>query len=162
MGIEIRSRPRSDHRQTARSLHQFQGHETRRAARTSTAHSENATGASVDPSKITIAEFLDRWDRDFAAVHVTPKTRERYRQIANKQVVPNIGQVPLQKLRPAHLADLYAKLLKAGLSPRTVGHVHRLRLHRLRRRWKNHCGSCRSFARFDCGFGAAFNRSVVS
>ena len=104
---------------------------TRRAAQLELVRliSENAAGASVDPSKITIAEFLDRWDRDFAAVHVTPKTRERYRQIANKQVVPNIGQVPLQKLRPAHLADLYAKLLKAGLSPRTVGHVHRL-LHR--------------------------------
>jgi integrase len=37
--------------------------------------------------------------------------------------------VQLQKLRPVHLADLYAKLLKADLSPRTVGHVHRL-LHR--------------------------------
>ena len=45
------------------------------------------------------------------------------------QTFPNIGQVRLQKLRPIHLADLYAKLLKAGLSPRTVGHVHRL-LHR--------------------------------
>jgi integrase len=104
---------------------------TRRAAQLELVRliSENAAGASVDPSKITIAEFLDRWDRDFAAVHVTPKTRERYRQIANKQVIPNIGQVPMQKLRPAHLADLYARLLKAGLSPRTVGHVHRL-LHR--------------------------------
>jgi hypothetical protein len=53
------------------------------------------------------------------AGHVTPKTRERSRQTANKQIIPNIGQV--QKLRPVHLADLYAKLLKAGLSPRTVG-----------------------------------------
>jgi integrase len=76
-----------------------------------------------------VHEFIDKWDCDFAAVHVTPKTRERYRQIANKQIIPNIGRVPLQKLRPVHLADLYAKLLKAGLSPRTVGHVHRL-LHR--------------------------------
>ena len=91
--------------------------------------SEHARSVLVDPSKETLAAFMDRWDRDFAALHVSPKTRERYRQIANKQVIPNIGQVPLQKLRPVHLADLYAKLLKAGLSPRTVGHVHRL-LHR--------------------------------
>ena len=82
---------------------------------------EFIAGGSVDPSKTTVHEFLDKWDRDFAAVHVSPKTRERYRQLANKQIIPNIGQVRLQKLRPVHLADLYAKLLKAGLSPRTVG-----------------------------------------
>jgi integrase len=86
-------------------------------------------GGSVDPSKTTVHEFMDKWDSDFAAVHVSPKTRERYRQIATKQIIPNIGQLRLQKLRPVHLADLYAKLLKGGLSPRTVGHVHRL-LHR--------------------------------
>lgn len=32
-------------------------------------------------------------------------------------------------MRPDHLADLYAKLLKGGLAPRKVKHVHRL-LHR--------------------------------
>jgi integrase len=90
---------------------------------------EYAAGASVDPSKITVSEFLDKWDCDFAALHVSPKTRERYRQLVKNQITSNVGQVQLQKLRPVHLADLYAKLLKADLSPRTVGHVHRL-LHR--------------------------------
>jgi integrase len=103
---------------------------TKRDAQTEMARliAEYAAGTSVDPSKISVTEFLDKWDRDFAAVHVTPQN-PGYRQIANEQIIPNIGQVPLQKLRPVHLADLYAKLLKAGLSPRTVGHVHRL-LHR--------------------------------
>jgi integrase len=88
---------------------------------------EYAAGVSVDPSKITVAEFLDRWDRDFAAVNVTPKTRERYRQIIKNQIVPHLGQVQLQKLQPTHLAEIYGKLqTDAGLSPRTVGHVHRL------------------------------------
>jgi integrase len=88
---------------------------------------EYAAGVGVDPSKITVAEFLDRWDRDFAAVNVTPKTRERYRQIIKNQIVPHVGQVQLQKLQPTHLAEIYGKLqTDAGLSPRTVGHVHRL------------------------------------
>jgi integrase len=90
---------------------------------------ENAAGASVEPSKVTVSDFLDRWHRDFAAVHVTPKTAERYRQLIKNQVAPYIGQLQLQKLRPVHLADLYAKLLKIGLAARTVGHVHRV-LHR--------------------------------
>jgi integrase len=49
--------------------------------------------------------------------------------------VPHLGAVRIQKLRPVHLNELYAKLLRQGgkngrqLAPRTVGHVHRL-LHR--------------------------------
>ena len=35
-------------------------------------------GTYVDASKITVAEFLDRWLRDYADVKVSPKTRERY------------------------------------------------------------------------------------
>ena len=46
-----------------------------------------------------------------------------------------LGGLPLQKLRPAHVADWHAKLLKSGgqggrpLSARTTGHAHRV-LHR--------------------------------
>ena len=71
---------------------------TKRAAELELARlvSEHAAGNSVDPSKITVAEFFDRWDRDFTAVHVSPKTRERYRQLATKQIIPNIGSMQLQ------------------------------------------------------------------
>jgi hypothetical protein len=97
--------------------------------------SENAAGESVDPSKMTVAEFLARWQRDFAETNLGAKTRERYGQLIKNQILPNIGNVTLQKLRPVHLSELYAKLLRTGrgenrgLSARTVGHVHRL-LHR--------------------------------
>ena len=96
---------------------------------------QNAAGEGVDPSKETVAEFLQRWDRDWASMNVSPKTLERYRQIIKLNVVPHIGAVRIQKLRPMHLNELYAKLLRTGghdgapLSARSVGHVHRL-LHR--------------------------------
>jgi len=47
-------------------------------------------------------------------------------------VLPNIGTMPIQRLRPAHLVDLYAMLQRRGgqngapLSPRSVGGVHRV------------------------------------
>jgi integrase len=72
---------------------------------------------------------LDKWLRDYADLRVSPKTRERYGQLIKNQIKPNIGLQQLQKLRPVHLTDLYAKLLKDGLAPRTVNHVHRL-LHK--------------------------------
>jgi integrase len=98
------------------------------------------TGTYVDPSKATLGEFLDRWERDWAVTNVTPKTFERYRELLKVHVRPRLGALPVQKLLPAHLAELYSKLLRegrkargeeavAGLSPRTVGHVHRV-LHK--------------------------------
>jgi len=102
-------------------------------------------GSYVDPTKTTVAEFLDRWERDWATANVSPKTLERYRGLIHKQVRPYLGQVQIQKLRPVDLNELYAKLLREGrcirqndeegeavsigLSARTVGHVHRV-LHR--------------------------------
>ena len=51
------------------------------------------------------------------------------------EVIPHLGGLTLQKLRPAHVADWHAMLLKSGgqggrpLSSRTTGHAHRV-LHR--------------------------------
>lgn len=89
-----------------------------------------ATGDVIDPSKTTVAEFLERWQRDWAAGNVSPKTLERYAELLRLHVLPAIGSTVLQKLRPAALAELYGKLQRdSGLAARTVGHVHRA-LHR--------------------------------
>jgi hypothetical protein len=92
-------------------------------------------GQDVDPSKVTLSEFLDRW-KTRAETQVSGKTLERYKELAAHHVRPHLGGSRLQKLRAVHFAELYGKLQKpkagggAGLSPRTVGHVHRL-LHRV-------------------------------
>jgi integrase len=112
-------------------FHSLPGCKGKRQAETECARivQEMTGGTYVDASRVTIADFLDKWDADYAAQNVTPKTRERYVQLMKNQTKPNIGAIQLQKLRPAHLSELYAKLLKSGLSARTVNHVHRL-LHR--------------------------------
>jgi integrase len=90
-------------------------------------------GTLVEPTKITIAECLRSW---LGGAHgLAGKTVERYRQLAEQQIIPHLGAVPLQKLRPAHVDEWHSKLLASGgkdgrpLSPRTVGHAHRV-LHR--------------------------------
>ena len=115
--------------------HSFKG--TKREADVELARlvSENAAGLGIDPTKATLSEYLDRWDRDWATSNLSGKTVERYREMLALYVKPHIGALRIQKLRPVHLNELYAKLLREGgkddraLSPRTVGHVHRL-LHR--------------------------------
>ena len=92
-----------------------------------------ANGVDVDPSKLTVADHLRSW---LGGPHgLSAKTVERYAQLAEQQVIPFLGWLSLQKLRPAHVADWHATLLKSGgqygrpLSPRTVSHAHRI-LHR--------------------------------
>ena len=66
---------------------------------------------------------------------LSPKTLERYRQLAEQQIIPHLGHIILQKLRPAQVAEWHDTLLKSGgkggrpLSRRTTGHAHRV-LHR--------------------------------
>jgi integrase len=87
-------------------------------------------GTAVDPSKVTVAEYVRSWLD--GADHLAGKTRERYRALVEQQIIPHLGAAILQKLRPMHVADWHATLLKCGgknggpLSARTVGHAHRV------------------------------------
>jgi integrase len=87
-------------------------------------------GTLVEPSSTTVADYLRSW---LDGAHgLAGKTLERYRQLAEQQIIPHLGAIALQKLRPAHIADWHATLLRAGgrdgapLSARTVGHAHRV------------------------------------
>jgi integrase len=86
---------------------------------------QEVAGEGVDPSKATFGEFLDRWERDWAALNVSPKTYERYSELLRRHVQPHLGRVRIQRVKPVMLADLYAKLIReTGLRARTVRHVH--------------------------------------
>ncbi len=92
-------------------------------------------GDYVDPSKVTLSEFITRWET-WAATQVSTKTLERYKELTACHVTPHVGAARIQKLKAVNFAELYGKLQRpktdggAGLAPRTVGHVHRL-LHRI-------------------------------
>jgi integrase len=90
-------------------------------------------GTLVDPRKTTVSEHVRAW---LNGTHgLSPKTVERYRELAEQQIIPHLGSVVLQRLRPSAVQDwLTAPLTRGGkgsrpLSPRSVGHAHRV-LHR--------------------------------
>jgi len=51
---------------------------------------------------------------------------ERYRELAERQIIPHLGETKLQKLTPEAVRQWHSTLLGQGLAPRTVGHAHRL------------------------------------
>jgi integrase len=80
--------------------------------------------ALPDPTRVTVGEYIRTW---LSSAHeVSPKTLERYGELAEKQIIPHLGATPLQKLKPEAVTMWHVTLLESGLSARTVGHAHRL------------------------------------
>jgi integrase len=83
------------------------------------------------PEKITLGEYLDRWLQT-QEHSLSPSTFASYEGNIRLHILPHIGSIPLQRLAPEDLDELYAMLLTNGrcnkgggpLSPKTVRHVH--------------------------------------
>ncbi len=86
-------------------------------------------GVLVDPNKVTVAEHVRDWIK---RARISPRTREGYERICELRIVPHIGSVKLQRLRPAQIEAWHTTLLERGgegdkpLSAQTVQHAHRL------------------------------------
>jgi hypothetical protein len=89
------------------SAHNHAQHGTTRLLR------EADAGSLPEPSKTTIAEHLRDW-LEGPTHGLSPKTVERYRQLAAQQIVPYLGSMMLQKLRPAAVKKWHEILLLSG------------------------------------------------
>ncbi|RPF47109.1 site-specific recombinase XerD [Thermodesulfitimonas autotrophica] len=92
-------------------------------------------GYTINPERITFGEFLDKWLADYGRSNLSERTLYDYTHIINYHVKPELGDIPLVKLHPAHLREFYGKLLREGrkdnkrsvgpgLSPAYVRKVH--------------------------------------
>src|SRR5215510_780731 len=115
-----------------RRWHSFAG--TKRQAQVEAARliSELQNGTHIDPSRMTVAAFLERWIEHMQG-QVSPRSHERYAELCRKNLAPLLGALALPKLQPAHISKAYANALasgrrdgKGGLSARTVTHMHRV------------------------------------
>jgi len=114
-----------------RKWHSFRGTKREAQIECSRLIWEMKGGLYVEPAKMTIRQFLDRW-LDHMKSQVAPRTHERYSEIALKGLALLLGDVVLPKLKALHISAAYSSALaagrrdgKSGLSPRTVGHMHR-------------------------------------
>jgi integrase len=88
-------------------------------------------GLAAPPDPRTLTEFMDQWFEEYATPNCSPKTVERYRELA-KKVTQQLGPVQLEKITPLQLQRVYNQLLnspaKTGRPPsvKTVRHVHGL------------------------------------
>jgi integrase len=110
--------------------------------------SQRNDGSYVEPTKMTVAQYLNHWLEADIDRRVAARTAARYRGIVEKNIIPKLGHVPVRKLTAVHIEAFEAELQregwvktrakqkikggketliqeKRGLSAQTALHIHR-------------------------------------
>ena len=84
-------------------------------------HSVDA-GSWLEPSTVTVAQWLAEWVRDYCG-HTTQRTRDYYDRITALYIVPSLGKVRLSVLSSTHVRRMVGDLQRReddALSAATV------------------------------------------
>lgn len=89
-------------------------------------------GTFIEPNDMTVGDLLDRWMESHGETNLKQTTYETHLSCINNHIKPAIGHIPLAKLRPLHLQQLYTDKLKGGradgkpggLSSSSVRYMH--------------------------------------
>jgi integrase len=96
---------------------------------------EIEAGQYIGTKKLTFTQFVDRWLRDYAEKNLAPKTVFRYKQILDSRILPAMGHLKIEQIRPVHLMEFYNNLQEDGirldgregcLSEKTILQHHRV------------------------------------
>jgi integrase len=91
-------------------------------------------GTYVDPTKMTVGQYLEHWLTVDIDRRVAASTATVYRAFARNQIIPRLGNIPLRRLTAVHIEALEAELQQTGrlrgagegLTARSVLHVHKV------------------------------------
>lgn len=76
------------------------------------------TGTHVEPGSKTVAELLAEWLESKRSLSYAARTS--YGSLIDKQIIPELGHLRLDKLTRTHVAALVTSLVSQGKSPRTI------------------------------------------
>ncbi|MFC2042406.1 tyrosine-type recombinase/integrase [Chloroflexota bacterium] len=93
-------------------------------------------GTFCQPGKVTVAEYLETWLRDYCRANLAPNTTQTYEFFVHKHIIPVIGNHPLSQLKSSDLQRLYSNKISTGrrdgtggLGSRSVRYIH-ITMHR--------------------------------
>jgi len=72
-------------------------------------------GQYIEPSKMTLEDFSKRWIRDYADKKLSPMTRAGYLARLDKRILPALGHLKLEQIKPLHLSDFFSNLEEDGM-----------------------------------------------
>lgn len=88
-------------------------------------------GIFTKSDKTTLADYLERWLKEYCGPNLAPRTAEGYQYIVRSHLIPTLGKITLTQLKPEHIQRMYSEKLstgrqdgKGGLSNRSVRYCH--------------------------------------
>lgn len=82
-----------------------------------------------------MADFIPEWKSKYAVKHLSPTTMARYNEMIKLRIIPAIGHMRMDKVKPLHILDFLEKLQmdgargdgkERGLSSGSVQYYHRV------------------------------------
>lgn len=84
---------------------------------------ERDRGAPLIVEKATVEQYIELWLENVVRIDRSPATYENYSSIARNHILPELGAIPLSKLRAVHVQKLKSALRSGGTSPSTARHA---------------------------------------
>lgn len=81
------------------------------------------TGQYADSQNMTVETYLQKWLNDYAKLNVAKTTYDTYED-AVKHIVPRLGKIKLEKLRPIDIQSFVTELFKEGVSIRSIRYYY--------------------------------------
>jgi len=81
-------------------------------------------GRYREDEKMTVEQYLQRWLADYAKAAVRRSTYESYEWSINKHLIPRIGSIQLQKIKPMQIQTMMTELSKTKLSTTSVRYIY--------------------------------------
>ncbi len=108
---------------TGRRRVSFYGATAKEAAdkRTAAIADRNRGALFVDPGRLSVGEYLERWLSDAVRYQVAASTYDRYQRTCANHLIPFFGQLRLRDISPPHVRAFKARKIEEGLNPNTVG-----------------------------------------
>lgn len=74
----------------------------------------NKTGYYIEPTAITVEEYMKDWLNEYGKANLRESTAETYEYHIKHHIIPEIGHLQLNKLRPYHIKKLYNDKVSGG------------------------------------------------
>jgi len=84
------------------------------------------TGNFVEPTRLSVNDYLDRWLESSVKTRVRPRTYDGYVELLGLYIRPTLGSASLSGLTPLDVQAAYTVLTDRGLSARTIRYAHSL------------------------------------
>lgn len=93
-------------------------------ARRDTIRADIARNAWTAPTNMTLGEWAETWSEQYLKRAVSARSYDRQKSILDRHILPALRTVPLQRLTPVRVNELYRQLELNGLHVSTIHYVH--------------------------------------